>query len=210
MSIGRWLILRRVVELNGRNRGPVFADKDGFVWTSVTINEMFHEGLEYIYEHHKALFPFGITSADDVRLHYGIYRSFRRGSDSRAISQSLSKRARHTSLQSVVERQEVSRDQGLGVNGNTLGRPESLGRMFPSLHPGYVTVEDIKRGDKKLYLQCRCQTHGCKTSLVEAWLHVTSLYIFLCALPTWNDTTIGDWYIWIKSGVDQWSPRSQT
>ena len=91
INVNWWMTyLRQVVELNGRNRGPVFTDKDGFVWTSVTINEMFHEGLEYIYEHHKALFPFGITSADDVRLHYGVYRSFCRGSDSRAISQGVS------------------------------------------------------------------------------------------------------------------------
>ena len=82
--------LRRTIQLSDRAKGPVFADSEGFVWTSIMINEMLHEALEEIYGTNKSLFPFVIKTVDDVQLHYGIYRSFRRGSDSRAIGQGVS------------------------------------------------------------------------------------------------------------------------
>ena len=57
----------------------------------------------------------------------------------------------------------------------------------------------------------RHQTGGMRSSTCDAvarrtdarlhfWKHDSTwlYYIFLCALPIWNDTTIGDWYIWIK------------
>ena len=55
------------------NKGPRFCDEEGYVWDSVTINEMLHEVLEFVYAVKKDLFPFGVQTADDVRLKYGIY-----------------------------------------------------------------------------------------------------------------------------------------
>ena len=60
------------------------------MWDSVFINELLNEALEGVYPDQKALFPFGIQTIDDIRLRYGIYRLFRWGSDSRAISQNVS------------------------------------------------------------------------------------------------------------------------
>ena len=86
-----WIqLLRRTAIVVGATRGPAFCDKDGFVWDSVTINEMLHEALESVYAEKRELFPFGVQTVEDIRLKYGIYRSFRRGSDSRALSKNVS------------------------------------------------------------------------------------------------------------------------
>ena len=91
ISVWWWLErLRRIIRSSGRTQGPAFCDIEGYVWDSVTINEMLHESLESIYGADKTLFPFGIQCVEDIRLRYGIYRSLRRGSDSRAVSQNVS------------------------------------------------------------------------------------------------------------------------
>ena len=91
ISVWWWLErLRRIIHSSGRTQGPAFCDPEGYVWDSVTINEMLHESLESIYSDDKTLFPFGIQCLEDIRLRYGIYRSLRRGSDSRAVSQNVS------------------------------------------------------------------------------------------------------------------------
>ena len=86
-----WIqLLRRTAIVVGATRGPAFCDEDGFVWDLVIINEMLHEVLESVYAEKRELFPFGIQTVEDIRLKYGIYRSFRRGSDSRALSKNVS------------------------------------------------------------------------------------------------------------------------
>ena len=76
--------------VTGARKGPAFCDLEGFVWDSVFINELLHEALEGIYSNENSLFPFGIQTINNIRLRYGIYQSFCRGSDSRAISQNVS------------------------------------------------------------------------------------------------------------------------
>ena len=81
-----WIqLLRRTLTVTGATQGPAFCDSEGYVWDSVLINELLHEALEAIYLQQKSLFPFGVQTVDDVKLRYGIFRSFRWGSDSRAI-----------------------------------------------------------------------------------------------------------------------------
>ena len=90
INMAWWIqLLRRTVVVKGMTRGPAFCDEEGFVWDSIVINEMLHEALESIYTSQRQLFPFGVQTVDDVRLKYGVYRSFRRASDSRAISQNV-------------------------------------------------------------------------------------------------------------------------
>ena len=91
INVGWWVqLLRRTVILSGAKKGPAFCDNEGFVWDSIAINEMLHEALEAIYTTQRNLFPLGIQTVGEVRLRYGIYRSFRRASDSRAVSQNVS------------------------------------------------------------------------------------------------------------------------
>ena len=72
-----WIrLLHRTAIVVGATSGLVFCDEDVYVWDSVTINEMLLEALESIYTMKKDLFPFGVQTAEDVRLKYGIYQSF--------------------------------------------------------------------------------------------------------------------------------------
>ena len=55
----------------------------------MTINVMLQEALGSISSIDNTLFPFEIRTVEDMRLWYGIYCSFRTGSDSRAVSENV-------------------------------------------------------------------------------------------------------------------------
>jgi hypothetical protein len=91
IQVRRWL--RRTLAANfaeGRVTGPAFCDEKGIVLTTRVMNEMFHEMLEEIRVEHKTLFLGDILSRADIEEKYNVYRSFRRGSDSRAIAMGVS------------------------------------------------------------------------------------------------------------------------
>jgi len=91
IQVRRWL--RRTIAANyaeGRVSGPALCDERGVVLTTRTMNEMLHEMLEEIRGEHKTLFLGDIVSRADIEEKYNVYRSFRRGSDSRAIAMGVS------------------------------------------------------------------------------------------------------------------------
>lgn len=91
IEVRRWV--RRTLAANfaeGRKTGPAFCDEKGVVLTTRVMNEMFHEMLEEIRVEHKTLFLGDILSRADIEEKYNVYRSFRRGSDSRAIAMGVS------------------------------------------------------------------------------------------------------------------------
>jgi hypothetical protein len=91
IQVRRWL--RRTVAANyaeGRVTGPAFCDEKGVVLTTRNMNGMLHEMLEEIRVEHKTLFLGDILSRADIEEKYNVYRSFRRGSDSRAIAMGIS------------------------------------------------------------------------------------------------------------------------
>ena len=91
------LKLRKAVESllwvrqqEGRTSGPAICDSAGVVWTTLVANKILHELLEILFSINSSLFPKHISSFGDIRKAYHVFRSFRRGSDSRAISQNVS------------------------------------------------------------------------------------------------------------------------
>jgi hypothetical protein len=91
IQVRRWL--RRSIAANyaeGRVSGPAICDEQGVVLSTRVMNEMLHEMLEEIRVEHKTLFLADIVSRGDIEEKYNVYRSFRRGSDSRAIAMGVS------------------------------------------------------------------------------------------------------------------------
>jgi hypothetical protein len=69
--------------------GPAICDKEGTQLTTVMANEILHELLCRLYNQDPSLFPSHIGSHGDILSKYHVYRSFRRASDSRAISKEV-------------------------------------------------------------------------------------------------------------------------
>jgi hypothetical protein len=87
VQVRRWI--RRTLaanHANGRVSGPAFCNEKGVVLTTQIMNGMLHEILDEIREEHPSLFLADITSRADIEDKYNVFRSFRRGSDSRAIA----------------------------------------------------------------------------------------------------------------------------
>jgi hypothetical protein len=78
-----------VREHEGRFNGPAICDSQGVQWTTAAANEILHELLCNLYDQDPSLFPSHIGSHGDVLAKYHVYRSFRRASDSRAISKEV-------------------------------------------------------------------------------------------------------------------------
>ena len=75
-----------VREQEGRLRGPAFCAADGQVEYSGTYEARFHEALAEVQFRRPDLIPITVDVPED----YGISRSFRRGSDSEALSRGVS------------------------------------------------------------------------------------------------------------------------
>ena len=78
-----------VREHQGRFDGPAICDKDGVQWTTARSNEVLHELLCLLFDQDPSWFPSHIGSHGDILAKYHVYRSFRRASDSRAISKEV-------------------------------------------------------------------------------------------------------------------------
>ncbi len=87
------LWIRRLLAIRyqeGRASGPAICDEEGKVLTSSRLNALFHEVLIEIFHHDRSLFLTDIKQPEDVEELYNVFRSFRRGSDSRAIAKQVS------------------------------------------------------------------------------------------------------------------------
>jgi hypothetical protein len=69
--------------------GPAICDKEGSQWTTAMANEILHELLCRIYDQDPSLLPSHIGSHGDILSKFHVYPSFRRASDSRAISKEV-------------------------------------------------------------------------------------------------------------------------
>jgi hypothetical protein len=90
IQVRRWM--RRTLAANyanGRVSGPAFCDEKGVVLSTRVMNGMLHEVLEEVRVEHPTLFLADITSRADIEEKYNVFRSFRRGSDSRAIAMNV-------------------------------------------------------------------------------------------------------------------------
>ena len=85
-------IIKRLLEekrRRGFTMGPGISNVKGEVWNSSTVNDMLHEILIEIFETSQNLFPGNILIKDQIQDKYQNFRSFRRGSNTRAIEQRI-------------------------------------------------------------------------------------------------------------------------
>ena len=80
MLVRRW---------EGRSRGPAICDEAGVVWTTQFANQVLHEALETLFAIEPKLFPKRFTNSQELKEWYHVFRTFRRGSDSRALAQGV-------------------------------------------------------------------------------------------------------------------------
>jgi hypothetical protein len=75
-----------VHRLAGRKEGPAICDSDGHLLTSIEINKQMWIVLEELFEVSRDDFPEGVRSKEDIRTYIQNNRTFRKSSDTQAIS----------------------------------------------------------------------------------------------------------------------------
>jgi hypothetical protein len=85
--IKRLLTVHRVT---GRRTGPVFINEEGVQSSTAEMNDLFQELMLELFDTRRELFDVDVKSDADIQEKYNVYRSFRRGSESRAVSQKVS------------------------------------------------------------------------------------------------------------------------
>ena len=79
-----------------RSKGPVFVNSQGIQSTSAEMNTMFLECLIGLFDENKSgRFGIDIHSAEDIANKYHVFRSFRRGSESRAVAMKVDEADRY-------------------------------------------------------------------------------------------------------------------
>jgi hypothetical protein len=73
----------------GRTRGPAVCDSKGLQLFTRDLNFKFWEALGEIWQQEPELFLSDVNTLPDIELVYNVFRSLRRGSNSRAIEQGL-------------------------------------------------------------------------------------------------------------------------
>ena len=89
IKVVEWLKMVILVHgMAGRKGGPAITDWKGDILTSAALDATLHEYLEVLYED-EIDFPQEITSVEDIRERFSVFRSFRRASNTRAINQNV-------------------------------------------------------------------------------------------------------------------------
>lgn len=90
--------IRRVLAAHricGRVSGPAFVNKDGYQTSTTEMNDSFLQLLVEIYEESPGLFGLDVKESVDLSDKFNVFRSFRRGSESRAVSMKVSEADRY-------------------------------------------------------------------------------------------------------------------
>lgn len=104
--VSRVIAVHRAKE---RSTGPAFVDPNGYQSSTADMNSLFLEVLTGIYEDHPKLFGRDISDAGDLVDKFNVFRSFRRGSESRAVAMRVSEADRY-----VVNRWKKKEAAGTG------------------------------------------------------------------------------------------------
>lgn len=115
----------------GQTTGPMFIDAQGLQSTTADMNTLFLECLSELLETKPGLFGLDVSTNEELIDKYHVYRSFRRGSESRAVAMKVSEADRY-----VVEKEGDRRSQpSEPSNRPTLCRCTLLGiSLFSSIH----------------------------------------------------------------------------
>lgn len=95
-----------------RSVGPAFVNHEGLQSSTAEMNDLFLEVLVDVHENRPDLFGFDINNAADLVEKFNVFRSFRRGSESRAVAMKVSEADRY-----VVNRWKKKESAG----GNRVG-----------------------------------------------------------------------------------------
>ena len=92
IDVRKWMArVRTVHSILGKQYGPAFVNPaSGVQSTTSEMNDLFIELLSEIFEDDRDLFAVDIQDIGQVSDKYHVYRSFRRGSESRAVSKEVS------------------------------------------------------------------------------------------------------------------------
>ena len=92
IPVRKWISrLTTVHTILNRDKGPAFVNStSGSQSTTSELNDLFLDLLTEIYDDQRDLFAVDIRSTGDLSDKYHVYRSFRRGSESRAVSKEVS------------------------------------------------------------------------------------------------------------------------
>jgi hypothetical protein len=110
----------------GRSVGPVFVNSKGYQSTTSDMNDLFLDVLVDIHEEDPRLFGPDIEGAGDIPDKFNVFRSFRRGSESRAVAMRVAEADRY-----VVNRWKRKESAGTG-------------RVAHAIDQHYVDVNMVK------------------------------------------------------------------
>jgi hypothetical protein len=98
-----------------RVSGPAFVNEEGHQSSTSEMNELFIEVLSEIYDRRPELFGYDVKSVSDLSDKFNVFRSFRRGSESRAVAMKVSETDRY-----VVNRWKRKESAGSNRVGHSI------------------------------------------------------------------------------------------
>ena len=116
IQVGRWI--QRVIRVHaavGRTAGPAFVNERGLQSSTSDMNDLFLELLVQIYDQRPELFGYDVSAATDLQDKFNVFRSFRRGSESRAVAMKVSEADRY-----VVNRWKRKESAGANRVGHAI------------------------------------------------------------------------------------------
>jgi hypothetical protein len=90
--------LKRILAVHameGRTQGPAFLNEQRIQSTTAEMNDAFHELMVELYDARRELFDIDVKTESDIHEKYNVYRSFRRGSESRAVARKVDESDRY-------------------------------------------------------------------------------------------------------------------
>ena len=127
IRVKQWV--RRMLAVHrssNRSSGPVFVNSDGYQSSTSEMNELFLLILGEVYEEQPSLFGIDVQDVGDLPDKFNVFRSFRRGSESRAVAMKVSEADRY-----VVNRWK--KKESAGAN-----------RMSHAIDQHYVDITLVK------------------------------------------------------------------
>jgi hypothetical protein len=112
------LWMQRLIAVHrSQNRvsGPAFVNSSGQQSSTSEMNELFLEAMIEIYERRPDLFGYDVESSADLQDKFNVFRSFRRGSESRAVAMKVSEADRY-----VVNRWKRKESAGANRVGHSI------------------------------------------------------------------------------------------
>ena len=119
IQVKTWIMrLLAVHHSRSRFKGPVFVNPQGVQSTSAEMNTMFLDCLIELFDENKSgRFGIDIHAAEDIANKYHVFRSFRRGSESRAVAMKVDEADRY-----VVNRWRKKEAAGASRVNHSMGQ----------------------------------------------------------------------------------------